>query len=122
LRADASWSASRFAAALAPWRELGVPLCVEFPRGQALAPLQAHLRQSHIGEVWHGEGTTEAMLFGALAIARVDSAQISDARALRARVEACLAPGTQGKTLLLFDGEPPSLALMRNAAVIRDLL
>jgi len=122
LRAEPSQSLSRFKTALAAWGELSVPLCVEFPNGQAGSELQAHLRQHNIGEVWHGEGNTQQMQHGELAIARVDSAQIRDARQLRVWVETSLAVATQRKTLLLFDGEPPSIELMRNAGVICDLL
>jgi hypothetical protein len=74
------------------------------------------------GWCWHGQGTPACFEQGSLAIARIDSQTISP-RELRTVVEACRAAANdQRRVVLLADGDPPDLQVLRDAEVILDLL
>ena len=93
--------------------------CVQFTH-DADATLVDWCRQHGLGVVWNGQG--EPLTPSTLNVARIADTVLS-AKELRSIIETCLGWGESGKTtVLLFDGQPPSLEQMDNAGVILELL
>jgi hypothetical protein len=99
------------------------PICLDFGGdngpGDTVLPL---LRERQIGWCWHGEGSAEGLAQGALAVTRIHSKE-ANPRQIRHWVETALMNSTQQRrSILLFEGEPPDIAMMRQAQIILDLL
>lgn len=104
------------------------PLCVDAENINLSAEMKTFLLQHNISEVWNGSfaDTTIKPLAklkrGSLAISRVSSENLT-ALQLRKVLEVCLEASTEECTsVLCFDGNPPSIEMMRNADIILNLL
>jgi len=99
------------------------PICLDFgddnTPADTLLPL---LRERRIGWCWHGDGSADGLALGSLAVTRIRNEQ-SNPRQIRHWVETALRNSTeQRQSILLFEGEPPDIAAMRQAQIILDLL
>ena len=98
------------------------PVCLDFGTAQPDAALRHWLSQRDIGWCWHGVGSAESLQQGKLAVTRIHSQQ-DNPRQVRQWVETALASSSdQRRSVLVFEGEPPDIAIMRQAQIILDLL
>ncbi len=100
-----------------------VPVCIDVDGNAASTELNAVLAEYHVSQIWHGETQKpETYQSGSLAIAHISDEKL-DMVALRRIVEGCLAASTEECTsVLIFEGNPPSLEMLRNADIIINLL
>ena len=97
-------------------------LCLDFGVDNPDATVKQLLGQRQIGWCWHGDGSAEGLSEGSLAVTRIHSKD-ANPRQIRHWVETALASSTQQRqAILLFEGEPPDIAMMRQAQIILDLL
>ena len=97
-------------------------LCLDFGADKPDAAVKHLLHQQQIGWCWHGDGSVEGLSLGSLTVTRI-YCQEANPRQIRQWVETSLASSTQqGQSILLFEGEPPNIAVMRQAQIILDLL
>jgi hypothetical protein len=98
------------------------PVCLDFGSHAPGKDLLLWLQEQKIGWCWHGAGTAEGLHQGNLAVSRI-GAQQDNPRQIRQWVETALASSSEHRrAILLFEGEPPVINLMRQAQVILDLL
>ncbi len=98
------------------------PVCVDFGNQDIADNVIQVLKQKQISRCWHGEGAPEGLSLGAFAVTRIVTDD-TNPRQIRHWVENCLKAGdTQRQTILLFDGNPPSIEVIRQAQIILDLL
>lgn len=98
------------------------PVCLDFGNSGPNETVMHLLREREIGWCWHGVGTAEGLNQGALGVTRIHS-QEDNPQQVRQWVETALASSTaQRQSILLFEGDPPSIAVMRQAQIIMDLL
>lgn len=98
------------------------PVCLEFGTDHPAEDLRRVLAERDTGWCWHGVGSAEGLKLGNLAVTRIRSQQ-DNPRQIRQWVETALASSTdQRNSLLIFEGEPPDIAGMRQAQIILDLL
>jgi hypothetical protein len=97
-------------------------LCLDFGAYRPDESVKQSLRQRQIGWCWHGDGSAEGLSEGLLAVTRIHSKD-ANPRQIRRWVETALASSMpQRQSILLFEGEPPNIAVMRQAQIILDLL
>lgn len=99
------------------------PICLDFGDDNAPADgVQSLLRERQIGWCWHGDGSAAGLALGPLAVTRIRSYQTGP-RQIRQWVETALRNSTEHRqSILLFEGEPPDIAAIRQAQIILDLL
>ena len=98
------------------------PVCLDFGDDEPDKTLLLWLQEQNIGWCWHGVGTAEGLQQGILAVSRI-RAQQDNPRQTREWVETALAGSSEHRqAILLFEGEPPAIELMRQAQVILDFL
>ncbi len=98
------------------------PLCVDFGNENPADSVLQLLRSRQVSCCWHGIGGPEGLMLGSLAVTRIITRDVNP-RQIRHWVETCLTAGGQHRqTILLFDGDPPDIAVIRQAQVILDLL
>lgn len=99
-----------------------LPLCVDFGDDNPADSVLQLLRSRQISCCWHGEGEAEGLVLGPLAVSRIITNDVNP-RQIRHWVETCLTAGDQHRqTILLFDGDPPDIEVIRQAQIILDLL
>ena len=77
-------------------------------------------KEHGVGLCWSGGAGAEALAFGPVALTIIR--EQLDMRQLRGVIETILSRTTaEQDSILIFQGEPPDLELMRNAAVMLDL-
>ena len=97
-------------------------LCLDFGADKPDAAVKQLLHQRQIGWCWHGNGSAEGLSLGSLTVTRIHCND-ANPRQIRHWVETALASSTQqGQSILLFEGDPPNIAVMRQAQIILDLL
>jgi len=97
-------------------------ICLDFGGDRPDEIVLQLLRERQIGWCWHGDGPTEGLTHGSLAVTRILRKE-ANPRQIRHWVETALANSAeQRQSILLFDGEPPNIAVMRQAQIILDLL
>ena len=98
-------------------------VCVDTKGFPVTDELVQFLSKHDIANVWHNKSNEKDYFQrGALAISRVSSDEL-DMASLRKVVEHCLSVSNENcVSVLCFDGEPPSLELLRNADIILNLL
>lgn len=99
------------------------PVCVDKQGIVIPKELEHALLKNNISEVWNGIGEENSSLArGSLAITRVSSEGL-DMRRLRTVIETCLSVSNEDcVSVLILDGEPPSLEMLRNADILLNLL
>ena len=98
------------------------PVCMDFANQVPGADVLNLLIRKEVGWCWHGDGESYGLLPGPLAVSRI-SANVANPRQIRDWVETCLRAGDeQCQSILLFDGAPPNIEVIRQAQVILDLL
>ena len=98
------------------------PLCVDFGERKPADSVLQLLRNRQISWCWHGEDEPEGLMLGSFAVTRIITNDV-DPRQIRYWVETCLTSGDEKrKTILLFDGDPPNIEVVRQAQIILDLL
>jgi len=98
------------------------PICLDFGDDEPDDTVLPLLRERQIGWCWHGDGPAEGLAKGSLAVTRIRDKETSP-RQIRHWVETALLYSTeQRQSILLFEGEPPNIAVMRQAQIILDLL
>jgi len=98
------------------------PLCVDFGNENPADSVLQLLRSRQISCCWHGEGEPEGLVLGPFAVTRIIANDVNP-RQIRHWVETCLTAGDEKrKTILLFDGYPPDIEVIRQARIILDLL
>lgn len=97
-------------------------LCLDFGADRPDEAVKQLLRQRQLGWCWHGDGPADGLTQGVLAVIRICSKE-ANPRQIRQWVETALDSSTQQRqSILLFEGEPPDIAVMRQAQIILDLL
>ncbi len=97
-------------------------VCVDFGHRRVDSAITDMLRQRGTGWCWHGETEADGLMIGTLAIARIKS-ENCDPKVLRHLLETCLrAVDEHRQMVLLFEGTPPDVKVMRDAGMILDLL
>lgn len=98
------------------------PLCVDFGINNPVDSVLQLLRHRQISCCWHGEGEPADLMLGPLAVSRIIGNDASP-RQIRHWVETCLNAGDEHRqTILLFEGDPPNIEVIRQAQIILDLL
>jgi hypothetical protein len=98
------------------------PICLDFGDDRLDETVLELLRERQIGWCWHGDGPADGLTQGSLAVTRIRSKEAKP-RQIRHWVETALAGSAeQRQSILLFEGEPPNIAVMRQAQIILDLL
>lgn len=99
------------------------PVCIDKCGTELLKEFKNILIEQNIAEVWHGEHQeSENLQRGSLAISKISSDNL-DMAGLRKVIEGCLTASNENRiSVLCFDGDPPSLELLRNADIILNLL
>ncbi len=98
------------------------PVCIDFGKAGPPGDVRQWLGKQKIGWCWHGVGTAEGLQQGTLAVTRIHI-QPDDPYQVRRWVETALASSTEHRqAILLFEGHPPAMTVMRQAQVILDLL
>ena len=107
------------------YREASViaPVCVDKSGYECSADIEQILLENNISELWNGKSSeVEGLGRGRLAITRISSDDL-DMRSLRAVIETCLSVSSDDCiSVLVIEGEPPSLEMMRNADTLLNLL
>lgn len=117
---DALPSPERLRTLCVQW-QMYFSVCVDFTLAEPGEELIEVMRDVKAGWCWHGEGNSAGLNVGALVIARIGTKDKTP-RDLRAIVETLLAVDSVEERVLLFDGSPPSIEVMKNAGIILDLL
>lgn len=98
------------------------PLCVDFGNVNPANSVLQLLHDRQVSCCWHGVGEPEGLMLGSLAVTRIITNDVNP-RQIRHWVETCLTAGDQHRqTILLFDGDPPDIEVIRQAQVILDLI
>ena len=98
------------------------PVCVDFGYEIPVDSVSQLLHRRQISSCWHGEGEPEGLMPGSFAVTRIIAHDVNP-RQIRHWVEICLSTGDEYRqTILLFDGEPPDIEVIRQAQIILDLL
>ena len=100
------------------------PVCLDANDIIFTNELKAILVSNNITEVWNGDLTAKALGLsrGRLAVSKV-AAENLDMRHLRAVMETCLSISNDGCiSVLILEGDPPSLEMLRNADTLLNLL
>ena len=99
------------------------PVCVDKPGVECPPDFEQILLKNNISELWDGKSSeVEGLGRGRLAITRISSDGL-DMRSLRAVIETCLSVSSDDcVSVLVIEGEPPSLEMMRNANTLLNLL
>ena len=99
------------------------PICIEKDENLLSDDIKQILVNENISAVWDGKSNYNAEnKRGSLSIAMIKSENLDMAN-LRTIIEHCLTASNEHNTsALCFSGEPPSLALLRNANIILNLL
>ena len=97
-------------------------VCVDFANEIPSDSVMQLLRSRQTSCCWHGEGESAGLMAGPLAVTRIITND-ANPRLIRHWVETCLTAGDEKrKTILLFDGKPPNVEVIRQAQIILDLL
>jgi hypothetical protein len=98
------------------------PVCMDFGNENPADSVMKLLRSRQISWCWYGNGEPEGLMLGPLAVARIMTNEVNP-RQIRHWVETCLAVENEKRQMiLLFDGEPPNIDIIRQAQIILDLL
>lgn len=99
------------------------PVCIDKCGIELSKEFERFLIKQNIAEVWNGKAQgSENLKRGPLAISKLSSANL-DMKGLRKVIEGCLAASSEERTsVLIIDGDPPSLELLHNADIILNLL
>ena len=98
------------------------PLCVDFADKEPADTVVQLLRDRQVSWCWHGEDKPEGLMLGPFAVTRIIANDVNP-RQIRYWVETCRTSGDEtGTTILLFDGDPPNIEVIRQAQLILDLL
>ncbi|NNF96155.1 MAG: DUF72 domain-containing protein [Halobacteria archaeon] len=98
------------------------PFCVDFGNENPADSVMQLLRSRQVSWCWHGEGEPEGLMLGPFAVTRIITND-ANPKQIRHWVETCLTAGDeQRQTILLFDGDPPNIEVIRQAQIILDLL
>ena len=102
-----------------------LPLCLDLAAtlsDEQVKSIQKVCEQQGLGVCWRGQGDAGGLGHGPVALTRIDSRGMT-MRGLRQIVETILNTTTlEQSSLLILDGRPPDLEMMRNANVILDLI
>ncbi len=103
--------------------QLIAPVCVDKCGSTLTQEFERLLLELDVSQVWHGEPQrNETMSRGTFAFCRVLANELN-MKDLKNVVAGCLSASTESCTsVLCFDGEPPSLEVLRNADIILNLL
>jgi len=98
-------------------------VCVDKQGYECSGDFEQILLENNICELWNGTGSEiKGLGRGRLAITRIASEGL-DMRSLRAVIETCLSVSNDDcVSVLIVDGEPPSLETLRNADTLLNLL
>jgi len=99
------------------------PICVDKSGHESSADFDQILLENNISELWDGKSSeVEGLGRGHLAITRIASDEL-DMRSLRTVIETCLSVSSDDcVSVLIIEGEPPSLDILRNADTLLNLL
>ena len=96
-------------------------LCMDFVTTEPGKEITDVLRDMGIGWCWNGSGNAEGLNNKVLAVARIETKDKTP-RDLRTIVETMLAVDSTERKVLLFEGTPPSVEVIKNTGIILDLL
>jgi len=99
------------------------PVCVDKSGYECSPDFEQFLLKNNISELWDGKSSeVEGLGRGHLAITRIVSDGL-DMRSLRAVIETCLSVSSNDcVSVLVIEGAPPSLDILRNADTLLNLL
>lgn len=101
-----------------------VPVCIQLNNetvAEESMSIQKMCEKNRWPLVWQGNGDAAGLGYGSIAMSRINTHDM-DMRQLRDVVETILRQTTLEQTaVLIIDGEPPDIAMIRNANVILDL-